>query len=210
MGSKEFTAKTVEEAVAAALSELQVTEDQIEYEVLEVPSKGLFGIIGGKPARIQVTVKPVKKPDPLEVAHEFLRQIFAAMQLDVMIEKFEKEEHKLFNLHGDNLGVLIGKHGQTLDALQYLTNLAANHGAEERIRVVLDVENYRKRREDTLSRLAFRLADKVKRHHEKVVLEPMSAHERKIIHMALQDDARISTYSEGEEPYRKVVIALKR
>ncbi|MBP2640383.1 MAG: single-stranded nucleic acid binding protein [Firmicutes bacterium] len=210
MDSKEFTAKTIEEAVAAALTELQVTEDQIEYEILDVPSKGLFGIIGNKPARIQVSVKIAKKIDPLTVAHDFLSQVFDAMHIDVKIEILDNDECKMIHLHGDNLGVLIGKHGQTLDALQYLTNLAANHDAEERVRIVIDIEDYRKRREETLSRLAFRLADKVKRHHERVVLEPMSAHERKIIHMALQDDARISTYSEGEEPYRKVVIALKR
>lgn len=210
MDSKEFTAKTIEEAVAAALAELQVAEDQIEYEILEVPSKGLFGIIGGKPARIQVSVKAAPKVDPLDTAQKFLTQVFDAMHLNVNMEVLDGNDSKLVHLHGDNLGSLIGKHGQTLDALQYLTNLAANHDAEERVRIVIDVENYRKRREDTLSRLAFRLADKVKRQHEKVILEPMSAHERKIIHMALQDDARISTYSEGEEPYRKVVIALKR
>jgi spoIIIJ-associated protein len=114
------------------------------------------------------------------------------------------------NLVGEDLGILIGKHGQTLDALQYLTNLAANRGlSDNRIHVIVDVENYRSRREDTLRRLALRLADKVKHTGEKIMLEPMNRHERKIIHMALQDSHRVSTYSSGEEPYRKVIIELK-
>ena len=137
--------------------------------------------------------------------------VFAKMNLTVAIEVEEKEEVVLFDLKGNDLGILIGRHGQTLDALQYLTNLAANKNAGEgRKRIVLDVEEYRKRREETLVRLAHRLANKVKRRNQRIVLEPMSRHERKIIHMALQDDPQIATYSEGEEPYRKIVIAAKR
>ena len=134
------------------------------------------------------------------------------MNIKVVMEKFVSKEDGAvtFKLHGADMGILIGKHGQTLDALQYLTNLAANRDAEEKIKFVIDVEEYRRRRAETLTRLAQRLASKVKRMGEPVVLEPMTPHERKIIHMALQDDRRISTYSEGEEPNRKVVIALKR
>jgi spoIIIJ-associated protein len=132
------------------------------------------------------------------------------MKISVSVEKITTDDHVLFNLRGNDLGVLIGKHGQTLDALQYLVNLAANRDSMERVRVLLDVEDYRKRRADTLTQLALRLADKVKRRGEKVILEPMSSHERKIIHMALQNDQRIATFSEGEDPFRKVVIALKR
>jgi spoIIIJ-associated protein len=136
--------------------------------------------------------------------------VFKAMKVNVSMEKVTNDDHVVINLRGEDLGILIGKHGQTLDALQYLTNLAANRDADERSRIVIDVEDYRKRRAETLSRLAMRLADKVKRRGERVVLEPMSPQERKIIHMALQSDNRIMTYSEGDEPYRKVVIALKR
>lgn len=207
MTSVEMTGKTVEEAVRLALDELQIGEDRIEYEVLEAPSKGLFGFIGSKPAKVRVTIKPI---DPVQVALDFLETIFQLMKLEVQIEKVEKEDTIGFNIHGNDLGILIGKHGQTLDALQYLTNLAANRDVDSKIRIILDVEDYRQRRTDTLTRLAARLADSVKRRGEKVVLEPMSPNERKIIHMALQDDQRIITYSEGEEPYRKIVIALKR
>lgn len=206
MNSVETTGKTIEEAVELALTQLGVGADRIEYEVLEAPSRGFLGF-GSKPARVRVQVQKI---DPVEVAKEFLRNIFTQMDLAVEIEEIPGSEVINFNFRGDELGILIGKHGQTLDALQYLTNLAANRDAEERVRIVLDVENYRQRRAETLNRLALRLADKVRRNGERVSLEPMSPHERKIIHMALQNDRRITTYSEGEDPYRKVVIALKR
>ncbi|EGO65076.1 RNA-binding cell elongation regulator Jag/EloR [Acetonema longum] len=206
----ERTGKTIEEAVQAGLAELKLPMQRIEYEVLEAPSKGIFGLIGQKPARVRITVKKV---DVLAAATEFLQNVFASMQLpSITIEKMtQKDEDGLvLNIHGNNLGILIGKHGQTLDALQYLTNMAANKDAGERVKIVLDVEDYRKRRAETLTSLAIRLANQVKRRGEKVVLEPMSPLERKIIHMALQDDPRVTTYSEGEEPYRKVIIALKK
>lgn len=203
----EKTGKTIEEAIELALAELRVSRDRVDYEVLEAPSKGLFGFIGSKLAKVRVVVRPI---DPIEVAKEFLESVFKAMNITVGMEKKNQDDHVIINLRGDDLGILIGKHGQTLDALQYLTNLAANRDADERSRIVLDVEDYRKRRAETLARLAMRLADKVKRRGERVVLEPMSPQERKIIHMALQSDNRIVTYSEGDEPYRKVVISLKK
>ena len=226
----EKTGKTVEEAVQAALKELQVTENDVTVEVLEQPKSGFLGLIGGRPAKVAVTLikkeepkeeetitveteeaLPVVGEDPIAVGKAFLMDVFAKMNLTVAIEAEEKEEVVLFDLKGNDLGILIGRHGQTLDALQYLTNLAANkHAGEGRKRIVLDVEDYRKRREETLVRLAQRLANKVKRRNQRIVLEPMSRHERKIIHMALQDDPQIATYSEGEEPYRKIVIAAKR
>lgn len=207
MNVVEKSAKSIDEAVEQALSELGLKPEQVEVEVLEQPAKALFGFIGGRMAKVRVTARQI---DPVEVANEFLKQIFTTMKITVSVEKITTEDHVLFNLRGNDLGVLIGKHGQTLDALQYLVNLAANRDSAERVRVLLDVEDYRKRRADTLTQLALRLADKVKRRGEKVVLEPMSSHERKIIHMALQNDHRIATYSEGEDPFRKVVIALKR
>ncbi|MBR1636171.1 MAG: protein jag [Lachnospiraceae bacterium] len=144
---------------------------------------------------------------PLEKAEAFLQQIFASMHLTVNIEREKSDEAFVLNMSGDDLGILIGKHGQTLDSLQYLTNLAANHEmAEKRVRIVLDVEHYRNRREETLRRLASRLADKALRTRQRIMLEPMNRHERKIIHMALQENRRVSTYSAGDEPYRKVVI----
>ena len=231
MTTVEKTGKTVAEAVDAAIAELGVDREQIEYEVLDEPSKGLFGLLGGKPARVRVSLKEAKmtataeapqekasqapkadKPqgDPVGAAKTFLQSVFKAMKLDVKIEKLTAVDQVTLNLRGEDLGILIGKHGQTLDALQYLTNLAAHRDSEERVRIVIDVEDYRKRREETLARLAHRLADRVKLRGEMVVLEPMSPHERKVIHTTLQDDQRVTTYSEGEEPFRKVIIAPKK
>lgn len=236
MSAVEATGKTVEEALEKALIELGRSADEVTYEVLEAPSRGFFGLFGGHEARLRVTEKeaqgaPAAAPQvapvapamemsaasvasaasPQERAESFLSGIFRAMGLTVAMERRETEEGVLYDLSGESLGILIGKHGQTLDALQYLTNLAANRGgAEERIHVILDVEGYRSRREETLRRLAGHLAEKACRIHAEVRLEPMNRHERKIIHMALQDNYRVSTYSDGDEPYRCVVIAPKR
>lgn len=204
----EKTGKTVDEAKQAAILELGVDPALVEFVEVVEPTKGFLGLLGGKPARVRAVVRELS---PIEKAEKFLGDIFKAMKLDIEIEKRESEDGTIFNLIGDNLGILIGKHGQTLDSLQYLSNLAANRGLiDNKVRVIIDIENYRSRREDTLRRLAMRLADKVRRTGERIVLEPMNRHERKIIHMALQDNYRVSTYSSGDEPYRKVVIELKR
>ena len=235
------TGKTVEEALEKALVALGRSVDEVDYEVIEQPSRGFFGLFGGRMARLRVTEKqedvtpaapaaaaaapagaqPVQSAasasmapaagTPRARAEQFLRDIFRCMGLTVALRARETEDGWLFDLSGESLGILIGKHGQTLDALQYLTNLAANRGCEEgRIHVILDVEGYRSRREETLRRLAGHLAEKACRIHAEVRLEPMNRHERKIIHMALQDNYRVSTYSDGDEPYRCVVIAPKR
>lgn len=298
MAFVEKTGKSVDEAVAAALAELNVTADQAVVEVLEEAKKGFLGF-GRKDARVRVSVKPAeaeaektaeaapaaektvseaaadavaagalaKKADAVKAdaavaaedfkkkaadakddavddaiaalnalkserrerqnreprkynvsdeavaaAKEFLQKIFNAMHIEVAMEKFinKNDGSVTFRLHGDDMGILIGKHGQTLDSLQYLTNLVANKNSNERVRVIIDVEDYRDRRIETLNRLAVRLADKVKRTGERVALEPMNPHERKIIHMALQGDRRVTTLSEGDEPYRHVVIELKK
>ena len=163
--------------------------------------------------------RPAREPrkyavndESVNAAKEFLQKVFNAMKIEVVMEKFinKNDGSVTFKLHGDDMGILIGKHGQTLDSLQYLTNLVANKNSNERVRVIIDVEDYRDRRIDTLTRLANRLADKVKRTGERVALEPMNPHERKIIHMALQGDRRVTTLSEGDDPYRHVVIELKK
>lgn len=280
MAFVEKTGKSVDEAVAAALAELNVTADQAVVEVLEEAKKGFLGF-GRKDARVRVSVKPeeaeAEKPaeaapaaektvseaaadavaaedfkkkaadakddavddaiaalnalkserrerqnreprkynvsdEAVAAAKEFLQKIFNAMHIEVAMEKFinKNDGSVTLRLHGDDMGILIGKHGQTLDSLQYLTNLVANKNSNERVRVIIDVEDYRDRRIETLNRLAARLADKVKRTGERVALEPMNPHERKIIHMALQGDRRVTTLSEGDEPYRHVVIELKK
>lgn len=152
---------------------------------------------------------PEEQEKTADEARKFLESVFHGMHLDVTMERMMNEERILFNLHGEGLGILIGKHGQTLDALQYLTNLAAGKEFHHHYFILLDVENYRERRKDTLEALAKRLAAKVKRTGEEVRLEPMAAGERRIIHLALQDDGAVTTESEGEAPHRYVVIKLK-
>jgi len=203
----ERTGKTVEEALEAALLELGVDRDQVEYRVIEAPSKALFGLLGGREAKVEVTLKKV---DPIENARVFLEKVTKLMGLSISIEVTTNAENVTLNLRGDDLGLLIGKHGQTLDALQYLTNLASQREGRDRLRIIIDVEDYRKRRADTLEQLAIRLADRVTRSGERVVLEPMTPHERKIIHMSLQEDSRVETLSEGQEPFRRVVISVRK
>lgn len=240
----EATGKSVAEALKSALQQLGCTEADVDYEVLEEPSKGFLGFFG-KDAKIKVTKKEavVEKAAVKEVqaeadvktavpaaeentaavkdypsaaeqlarAEKFLRDVFAAMNIEVTWQQSEAEDGVVFNLEGDNLGILIGKHGQTLDSLQYLVNLTANRGvAEGRVRIIIDIEGYRSRREETLMRLAGHLAEKACRIGEEVHLEPMNRHERKIIHMALQDNRRVTTYSAGDEPRRYVVIVPRR
>ena len=201
------TAKTVDEAVTKALIELETTSDKLEYEVVEKGSAGFLGI-GAKPAIIRA-----KKKETLEDrAIDFLSQVFDAMNLDVKIAAaFNEEECEMnIDLSGEDMGILIGKRGQTLDSLQYLANRVANKHQDGYVRVKLDTENYRARREETLKHLAKNIAHKVKRNRRPVALEPMNPYERRIIHSALQSDPYVMTHSEGEEPFRKVVITLKK
>lgn len=203
----EMTGRTVEEAVRNALNELKVSEDKIEVEILEEGSKGLFKLIGAKPARIRAKVKR----DYIYEAKVFLRDILNAMGIKAEIRiKEENETIKIF-LTGPDMGILIGYRGETLDSLQYLVSLVVNKGHETAYkRVVLDTENYRSKREETLRRLAQKVAGTVRRTGKLIKLEPMNPYERRIIHSALQDDRYVQTFSEGEEPYRRVVIDLKK
>ncbi|KAF1085911.1 R3H domain protein [Sporotomaculum syntrophicum] len=206
MNYVEKIGKTIDEAVENGLVELNVSRDDVLIEVLEEPNKGLFGIIGVKPARVRIKVKKTV----VSQAQEFLSKIMNIMNLDVKIELIEKEEKVLININGPDLGILIGKRGETLDAIQYLANLSANKNMEKRKRIFIDIEGYRKRREDTLKKLAYRLADKACQRGRNVILEPMNSMERRIIHTALQGRNDIYTFSEGEEPYRKIIIAPKK
>ena len=204
----EFTGKTVDDALTNALVELGTTSDQIEYEVLEKGSSGFLGF-NSKPAKI----KARKKYTVVDHIKNFLSQVFAAMGLEVeILINASAEEENVYDveLKGAEMGVLIGKRGQTLDSLQYLTNLAINKHSDTYTRVKLDTEDYRKRRKDTLENLAKNIAYKVKRTKKPVSLEPMNPFERRVIHSALQNDRYVSTHSEGDEPYRHVVITLKR
>jgi len=200
----EKTGKTVDEATMEALKELKITKEDAEITVLDPGAKGVFGI-GAKPAR--VSVKAVF--DPEKTAKSFLRQVAAAMNLPLTVNTSLKEKHMSINISGDDMGTLIGKRGQTLDSLQYLVNLVVNRGNAPYISVTLDTENYRQRRRETLESLAVNLAKKVKATRKSVVLEPMNPFERRIIHSTLQSNKFVSTYSEGNEPYRNVVITPK-
>ena len=204
---KEFSGKNVDEALTEALIKLETTSDKVEWEVIEKESNGILGIFSKKEAKIRVKLKK----NSVTAARDFLLEVFEAMQLkvDIDIDYNEEESTMDIDIKGGDMGILIGKRGQTLDSLQYLTSLVVNKEAKSYIKVKLDTENYRERRKETLENLARNIAHKVKRTRRKVVLEPMNPYERRIIHSALQSDKFVETHSEGEEPYRKVVVTLK-
>ena len=203
------TAKTVEDAITQASLQLGVSSDRIQYEVVEKGSAGVLGgLFGSEPAVIRA--KKIETVD--DKAVYFLNSVFDAMGLavDVEVKMNEEEKEMDVNLTGEEMGLLIGKRGQTLDSLQYLVSLVVNKESEDYLRVKLDTENYRERRKETLETLAKNIAYKVKRTRRPVSLEPMNPYERRIIHSALQNDKYVFTKSEGEEPFRHVVIALKK
>ena len=235
----EFSAQTVSDAITEACQKFTVTSEKLDYVVVSEGSSGFLGL-GVKPAIIKARVKeeekevvkasetvavPAKEEKVVvaaattasdvsveEQAKKFLQDVFKAMNMTVVIDaKYIEAEHTLdVELSGDEMGVLIGKRGQTLDSLQYLISLVVNKGTGEYIRVKVDTENYRQRRKETLENLAKNISYKVKRTKRPVSLEPMNPYERRIIHSALQNDRYVTTHSEGDEPFRHVVVALKR
>ena len=207
MDFKEFSGKSVDDAVTNALIELEVTRDKLEYEVVDNGSNGFLGI-GSRPAVIKARINQSIE----DIATEFLKKVFSAMDLAVRIKLDINEDEGIVNIDllGDDMGVLIGKRGQTLDSLQYLVSLVINKNCDNYLRVKLDTENYRERRKATLENLAKNISSKVKRTKKPVSLEPMNPYERRIIHSTLQNDKFVTTKSEGEEPYRHVVVVLKK
>jgi len=203
--SIERLAPTVEQATEEALKILGVDKDKVRITVLDEGSKGVFLGIGSRPAKVRVEMKPT----PVEEVKEFLREVTLAMGLNVNMETIMKEKFLNINLTGENMGILIGKRGQTLDALQYITNLAVGRHGDLNMNVVIDTENYRRRRRDTLETLAKTIARKVRDRRESVKLEPMTRFERHVIHTVLQYDRQVKTTSDGNEPYRYVVISPK-
>ncbi|MBB5174779.1 RNA-binding cell elongation regulator Jag/EloR [Texcoconibacillus texcoconensis] len=197
--------KTIEEAVDAGLDKLEVEKENVNIKVIEEPQKGFLGLIGNRPAIVELTLKP----DPCQEALNFLRDTIDKMGVEVSIEKEEVKDGFVFQITGEQIGILIGKRGQTLDSLQYLVNLVANRYANEYIRITLDAEGYRERRKQALEQLAERIRNKVLRMKKEVRLEPMSAQERKVIHTTLQKDGDVKTFSSGEEPNRRIVVAPK-
>jgi len=204
---KEFKAKTVEEALTIASMEFGVASSELDYEVIDKGSTGFLGI-GAKPA----IIKAKKNDTFLDEIKNYLDNLFKAMEVESTVTiDYDKDESVMnIDVAGPDMGILIGKRGQTLDALQYLISLFVNKKSESYIRVKLDTENYRQRRKDTLENLARNIAFKVKRTRRSFTLEPMNPYERRIIHSSLQNDKYVATRSEGEEPYRKVVVYLKK
>lgn len=199
------TGKTVEEAVKLGLAQWKVPESRVKVQVLEQAAKGLFGLFGSKDAKVQLELIP----DAVEEAIAFLNEVFGTMGVQADIERAEDKDGVLLNLTGAELGILIGRRGQTLDSLQYLVNIVANRYSDKHLRIILDAEHFRERRKKTLEDLAGRLAGRVIRTRKDVVLEPMSPADRKIIHSQLQDHPTVRTYSKGDEPNRRVVISLR-
>ena len=207
MDYQKFNAKTVDDAITEACKAFSVTSDKLDYEVVEEGSNGFLGI-GSKDAVIKAKIKSSIN----DKAKMFLDDVFSAMKMNVLVNVSYDNKEKEMNIYlsGDDMGVLIGKRGQTLDSLQYLVSLVVNKDSEDYLRVKVDTENYRKRRQDTLENLAKNISFKVKRTKRAVSLEPMNPYERRIIHSALQNDRFVTTHSEGEEPFRHVVVTMKR
>ena len=206
MEYREFSAKTLDDAIMEAKIKLEATSENLDYDVIDKGSSGFLGI-GSRPAKIRAR----RTLNAREKAEEFLSRVFEAMQIQVNVDITENPDEKIMNidLSGEDMGVLIGKRGQTLDSVQYLTSLVVNKNTEEYVRVKVDTENYRQRRKDTLENLAKNIASKVRRSGKTVTLEHMNPYERRVIHSALQNDRYVETHSEGQEPFRRVVVTLK-
>ena len=202
----EVTGKSVNEAIENALKELNITKDRAIIDIIDEGSKGFLSLIGNKPAKVKVTVKR----DYVEEAYNFIRSVLDSMGILAEIKIKEDNDVIKINLTGPKMGLVIGYRGETLDSLQYLVSLVVNkHHYVPYKKVILDTENYRSKREETLKQVALKLANKVKKNKKAFKLEPMNPYERRIIHAALQGNDTIITYSEGDEPFRRVVIALK-
>jgi spoIIIJ-associated protein len=205
MRSYEVVAKTADEAIELALQALGVGIDEVEIAIYEESQKGLFGFLKAKEVRVVASVKETLE----SAAAKYLNSILSHMGIDATIETSLTEETLILNMSGEDMALVIGRRGQTLDALQYLVSLYVNKGKEDYLRVILDTENYRSKREASLIKLANKLAYKAKKFRKDIMLEPMNPYERRIIHASLQGHKYVSTRSEGEEPNRKVVIFLK-
>jgi spoIIIJ-associated protein len=205
MEKKRYKAESVNEAIKKGLDDLGIDRSQAEINIIEQGNKGFLGLIGKKQAEIEI----IMEDDPIKKGMNFIKEVFNKTNIDVEVDVVQaetNEEQVVYDIHSPDLGIVIGRRGETLDALQYLTSLVVNKDTEEYYRIILDAEGYRDRRKKTLERLARKLAQKAVNKERKVVLEPMPPHERRIIHITLKQDSRVRSYSEGEEPFRKVMI----
>lgn len=199
------TGQTVNEAVESALAQLKTSKDRTEVTIIDEGKKGLFGIFGSRPAVVKVKLLF----DPIEEAKKFLQEVTDKMGVQATINVNEIGKNVIFNISGEKIAILIGKRGQTLNSLQYLTQLVANRFSDQYLTIILDAENYRQRRKETLTQLASRLADKAVQTKRDVVLEPMPSYERKVIHTALVNNSKVKTFSSGNDPHRHIVISAK-
>lgn len=203
----EKKAKTVDEAVNQALAELGASKDEVDIEIIE-ETKGLFGILGSKEVKVRVTLR---EREEVTRAKEFIKNVTEKLGMNIEQETSYNEEDKLLKieLKGEGLGLLIGRRGETLDSIQYLTNIFVNKKSDDYVKVTIDAENYRARREEALVSLAKRTASKAVKYRKNMIIEPKNPYERRIIHEALQDYPEVTTYSVGEDPNRKVIVAYK-
>lgn len=198
--------KTVEEAIQNALEELGASADEVTTKVLEIPDSGIMSMFGNRFAKVEVTLND----DAVESAKKFLNELLSNMGIDANVDAHYDDDILMLDIDSDETGILIGRRGQTLDSIQYLTSLVINKHKDEYVRISLDVADYREKRKNALQDLADRIALKVEKTKTKFELEPMNPYERRIIHSALQSYEHIETYSEGEEPNRHIVIDYKR
>lgn len=223
MKSIETEGKTIEEAINKACAELNAAREDLEIEVLSNGSSGFLGLVGAKKAQIRATLKTSAERAPLpqqssppvslslaEKAQKTLKDILALMGVETKIQVKDETDHLLLSFKGDGSGLLIGRKGQTLDALEYLINKIVHKGTEDKKKIVVDTENYRARREEALIKLAKRMGEKAKRSGKPVTMSPLNAHDRRIIHLALQNDKALRTRSKGTGLYRRIVITPEK
>jgi spoIIIJ-associated protein len=203
MSSVEIEAKTKQEAIEKACKHFNLTEEELDIEALEVISTGIFGLVGSKKVKIRVTPK---KDNSVEVAQEILKKIVSLISADTKISAEKKGDDIILNIEGNNPGILIGHKGKTLEALEFIINKAVNKVFEKKVRVIVDSENYRQRSEESLRRLALKMGEKAKKTKKTVTTDPISPHDRRIVHLALKGDHYVQTKSEGEGLFKKVYI----
>jgi spoIIIJ-associated protein len=203
MSSVEIEAKTKQEAIEKACKHFNLTEEELDIDALEVISTGIFGLVGSKKVKIRVTPK---KDNSVEVAQEILKKIVSLISADTKISAEKKGDDIILNIEGNNPGILIGHKGKTLEALEFIINKAVNKVFEKKVRVVVDSENYRQRSEESLRRLALKMGEKAKKTKKTVTIDPISPHDRRIVHLALKGDHYVQTKSEGEGLFKKVYI----
>jgi spoIIIJ-associated protein len=206
MNGVEKTAKTIDEAINLALLDLNLDRELADIEVIEEGSKGIFGFLGGKPARVKVKAK---KEASFVKGKEFVEKILHNMKVEATVKMEVLDQGVVIRITGEDVGILIGRRGETLESLQYLASLVVNRNSDRYQKVTVDIEGYRDRREDTLIKLAQRIASKVARTNKSVILEPMTPYERRIIHSTLQNNGTVATFSTGDEPYRKIIVKPK-